>query len=732
MSFPKASSSASTTDDDGSDYPDDIFGSSSSSRRSNTTAATKSSTSSHASTRPIKSGSNAADDDHLATWAKNTRFAVFSHFSQVTSAARNGAHALLSHPLATRIAADSQHGGPRSAGLANTITSLAQHGPVGPLGPSDPEWRHSEAVKAIGGEFDSARVFLARFAKQVAEQAERSRLAEQEEQARRNRNGADGDANFEQSVLGAFEILDLQPSVEKPRARRNASTPVSQEEWDALFDTAGTGAPSVPFSKVRELVFHKGLGPAPSGRPGQPASELRVGLRAQVWPLLLGAEEWVIGEACEQRSAKRRAKASQYWTLKRAWAGPRSKPLEGLDPFVSSTGKDPLYASISEQELAAQEKACREDRETPWMKEQLHRIRVDCVRTDRKMPLFSDVKVKAAGAADGHGSEEIGGRDPAAPQIVASKSTGDDSTAQPNSHMQALADILLTYVIWDKSEAKSSGGAHEHVLPENASPAEAAATIAKGLASHRQKSREGTKDTPLESYVQGMSDLCAPLYVVCKGDEAQTFWCFVGLMQRMASPDPMERSNFYSDQSGMRRQLGLLQKLIQVMDPAVYAHLERTDSLHLFFCFRWLLVLFKREFDFGDILKLWEALWAAELDDASPSDKDTIDEQPASPSLSNDLHLFVVLAILQQHRDPLLTYLYNFDEILLYFQGLSQSIDVERTLRQAEVSARTLKALIDQKDRASLADRSGSATRIDAPADSALPDIDEDLRSLVI
>ncbi|CEH17058.1 Ypt/Rab-specific GTPase-activating protein GYP7 and related proteins [Ceraceosorus bombacis] len=681
MSFPKASSSASTTDDDGSDYPDDIFGSSSSSRRSNTTAATKSSTSSHASTRPIKSGSNAADDDHLATWAKNTRFAVFSHFSQVTSAARNGAHALLSHPLATRLAADSQHGGPRTAGLANTITSLAQHGPVGPLGPSDPEWRHSEAVKAIGGEFDSARVFLARFAR--------------------------------------------QPSVEKPRARRNASTPVSQAEWNALFDTDGTGAPNVPFSKVRELVFHKGLGPAPSGRPGQPASELRVGLRAHVWPLLLGADEWVIGEACEQRSAKRRAKASQYWTLKRAWAGPRSKPLEGLDPFVSSTGKDPLYASISEQELAAQEKACREYRETPWMKEQLHRIRVDCVRTDRKMPLFSDVKVKAAGAADGHDGEEIGGRDPAAPQKVASKSMGDDSTAQPNSHMQALADILLTYVIWDKSEAKSSGGANDHVLPENASPAEAAATIAKGLASHRQKSREGAQDTPLESYVQGMSDLCAPLYVVCKGDEAQTFWCFVGLMQRM-------RSNFYSDQSGMRRQLGLLQKLIQVMDPAVYAHLERTDSLHLFFCFRWLLVLFKREFDFGDILKLWEALWAAELDDASPSDKDTIDEQPASPSLSNDLHLFVVLAILQQHRDPLLTYLYNFDEILLYFQGLSQSIDVESTLRQAEVSARTLKALIDQKDRASIADRSGSATRIDAPANSALPDIDEDLRSLVI
>ena len=34
-------------------------------------------------------------------------------------------------------------------------------------------------------------------------------------------------------------------------------------------------------------------------------------------------------------------------------------------------------------------------------------------------------------------------------------------------------------------------------------------------------------------YVQGMSDLCAPVYVVMDGDEEMTFWCFVGIMERM-------------------------------------------------------------------------------------------------------------------------------------------------------------------------------------------------------
>lgn len=32
-----------------------------------------------------------------------------------------------------------------------------------------------------------------------------------------------------------------------------------------------------------------------------------------------------------------------------------------------------------------------------------------------------------------------------------------------------------------------------------------------------------------------MSDLCAPLYVVMGSDEELTFWCFVEVMNRMAS-----------------------------------------------------------------------------------------------------------------------------------------------------------------------------------------------------
>lgn len=100
-------------------------------------------------------------------------------------------------------------------------------------------------------------------------------------------------------------------------------------------------------------------------------------------------------------------------------------------------------------------------------------------------------------------------------------------------------------------------------------------------------------------YVQGMSDLCAPLYVISEASESWTFWCFVSVMNRT-------KENFLADQSGMSRKLITLQELIKVMDPELYIHFAKSDNLNMFFCFRWILVNFKREFNFNDILTLWE------------------------------------------------------------------------------------------------------------------------------
>lgn len=44
--------------------------------------------------------------------------------------------------------------------------------------------------------------------------------------------------------------------------------------------------------------------------------------------------------------------------------------------------------------------------------------------------------------------------------------------------------------------------------------------------------------SPTLGYVQGMSDLLSPIYVVYDADEASSFWAFVGWMKVMVSAVP--------------------------------------------------------------------------------------------------------------------------------------------------------------------------------------------------
>ncbi|KAI7892033.1 GTPase activating protein [Mucor mucedo] len=171
-------------------------------------------------------------------------------------------------------------------------------------------------------------------------------------------------------------------------------------------------------------------------------------------------------------------------------------------------------------------------------------------------------------------------------------------------------------------------------------------------------------------YVQGMSDLLSPLFAVI-GEEPLAFWAFSGFMDRM-------KSNFYTDQSGMHKQLLTMDLLLQFMDPSLYKHFQRTDSCNFFFCFRWLLVWFKREFPWKDMLTLWEVLW--------------------TDYLTDQFHIFVALSILDQHRDVIIEYLKNFDEILKYTNDLSMTINLQETLQRAEILFYQFKQRVEAVD----------------------------------
>ncbi|KAJ3219943.1 GTPase activating protein [Dinochytrium kinnereticum] len=167
-------------------------------------------------------------------------------------------------------------------------------------------------------------------------------------------------------------------------------------------------------------------------------------------------------------------------------------------------------------------------------------------------------------------------------------------------------------------------------------------------------------------YVQGMNDLLAPVLAVMR-DEVDGFWCFAEFMEDM-------KVNFYRDQSGMRQQLHLLELLIKFVDPPLYAHLERIDSVNLFCCFRWMLVLFKREFAFDDVLRLWEVLWACPF--------------------TKRFHLFVALAILNKYRQEIMTNCKAFDECLKFTNDLSGNLDLEDLLSRSEVLFQVFRQMI--------------------------------------
>ncbi|KAM7134589.1 LOW QUALITY PROTEIN: TBC1 domain family member 17 [Macrochelys suwanniensis] len=98
-------------------------------------------------------------------------------------------------------------------------------------------------------------------------------------------------------------------------------------------------------------------------------------------------------------------------------------------------------------------------------------------------------------------------------------------------------------------------------------------------------------------YVQGMSDLLSPVLYVTQ-NEVDAFWCFAGFME-------LVHHNFEESQESMKRQLGQLGSCLRVLDPPLCDFLDSKESGSLCFCFRWLLIWFKREFAFEDVLQLW-------------------------------------------------------------------------------------------------------------------------------
>ncbi|KAI7726747.1 hypothetical protein M8C21_026652, partial [Ambrosia artemisiifolia] len=123
------------------------------------------------------------------------------------------------------------------------------------------------------------------------------------------------------------------------------------------------------------------------------------------------------------------------------------------------------------------------------------------------------------------------------------------------------------------------------------------------------------KLNPGIKYVQGMNEILAPLFYVFKNDpnedyavnaEADTFFCFVELMSDF-------RDNFCQqlDNSivGIRSTISRLSQLLKQHDEELWRHLEVTTKVNpQFYAFRWITLLLTQEFNFTEILHIWDML----------------------------------------------------------------------------------------------------------------------------
>ncbi|XP_033643110.1 TBC1 domain family member 15-like isoform X1 [Asterias rubens] len=159
-------------------------------------------------------------------------------------------------------------------------------------------------------------------------------------------------------------------------------------------------------------------------------------------------------------------------------------------------------------------------------------------------------------------------------------------------------------------------------------------------------------------YVQGMSDLLSPILMIME-KEVDAFWCFAGFLDELGLV-----MNFDMEQEGMRNQLMQLNSMMQIVDPKLYSYLQSKECSNLYFCFRWLLIWFKREFTMDNICRVWEVMWTG---------------LPCK-----NFHFLMCLAILDGERDLLERENYDFNDILKHVNELSFHIDIEVILRRAE------------------------------------------------
>ncbi|CAH8625293.1 unnamed protein product [Dicrocoelium dendriticum] len=169
-----------------------------------------------------------------------------------------------------------------------------------------------------------------------------------------------------------------------------------------------------------------------------------------------------------------------------------------------------------------------------------------------------------------------------------------------------------------------------------------------------------------DGYTQGMCDIVAPILALISSGctdqdivEETTYIYFHHLLQTYSG----KLFTVAYGSSEMDRNFSTLKTLIQATDPELATYFQSTGNFaNLYFCYRWFLLNFKREFKYTEIFRVWET------------------EMAAKPLVSQRFEFFVALALIQTYREVIIHAHMEFTDILKFFSERAEKHDVNKIL----------------------------------------------------
>jgi hypothetical protein len=268
--------------------------------------------------------------------------------SSITNMARHTAQNVLNHPLAKPVV---PHLPPAFRSLVNA---------TGEWESTTPKTRRSGRASDVASEFEAARLYLARWARVVAEEGERSRRDELASHMGRSDSGDE-----DRTALGVFSLLPSASKRPMPRTTRTPNDPITAADW------AGYISQGRDEAFVRREIFRRGFTDSPE--PEQRAA------RRQGWEVLLGVVPWDAG-----------------------WVG-GGEDAQGFRDKAREQILHEKRLAYTEILSGWREKTNAGEASDGW-REEWHRIDVDCRRTDRTQAIYAvDEKMAAAGEHEKEG-----------------------------------------------------------------------------------------------------------------------------------------------------------------------------------------------------------------------------------------------------------------------------------------------------------------------------------------